>query len=262
MRAFRTLSALRVACGAFVGLSALALGLGSAAPGGAQSLANPQSDFVDLPPQAWLSVVERTSHGYRIGKPEAEGQLIEFISYTCSHCADFAKQSDGTLDVAAIGPGYLSVEVRPVIRNYLDLVVTMLVQCGDPAGFKDRHRTFLYTQDEWLDKAIKAPQSQKAIWSRGTAEGRINAAKALGFEQTLVAKGVTMPQINTCLRDERAAQEILANDKDDRAKFEITSTPTFAFNGEKLDEVHDWPALSATLQARFRPDPQESVTGG
>ncbi|MEM9085422.1 MAG: thioredoxin domain-containing protein [Pseudomonadota bacterium] len=207
-------------------------------------------------------MTERTERGHRIGKPEADGQLIEFISYTCGHCADFAKQSDGALDVAAIGPGHLAVEVRPVIRNYLDLVVSLLVQCGDPSGFKDRHRTFLYTQDDWLQKAINAPQSQQVIWARGTAQARLNAARALDFDDMLNAKGMSLPQINACLADDTTAQAILAHAKADRSEFEITGTPTFALDGETLSDAHDWLTLSTVLQERFRPDPQESVTDG
>ncbi|MEL6237218.1 MAG: thioredoxin domain-containing protein [Pseudomonadota bacterium] len=251
------------AAGLVAASAALALTLAPTGPSAAQELENPKSDFVDnLPPQVWVSVVERTERGHRIGKPEADAQLIEFISYTCGHCADFAKQSDGTLDLRAIGPGYIAVEVRPVIRNYLDLVVTMLAQCGDPAGFKNRHRAFLYSQDVWLQKAINAPQSQQAIWARGGPEARSNAARALDLDDVLIQSGQTVPQVNACLADQAKAQEIIANDRADRTQFGITGTPTFALNGETLKGVHDWPALASTLQEAFRPEPQESVTGG
>jgi protein-disulfide isomerase len=243
--------------------------LGSAAamafslPGAAQELSNPQSEFVDnLPPQVWVAKTERTERGHRIGKPDADAQLIEFISYTCGHCADFAKQADGTLDLAAVGPGYVAVEVRPVIRNYLDLVVTMMVQCGEPEGFKNRHRAFLYSQEEWLNKAINAPQSQQAIWSRGDAAARANAARALDLDDTLLAQGLTAPQINACLADDAAAQKIVANGQADAQEFGIKATPTFALDGEVLDGTYSWPALSTVLQERFRPPSPESTTEG
>lgn len=226
-----------------------AAALASAIPGAAQDLANPRSEFSDkLPPQVWIAKTERTERGHKIGNPEAGTQLIEFISYTCGHCADFAKQSDGTLDLLGVGPGRIAVEVRPVIRNYLDLVVTMLAQCGEPKGFKDRHRAFLYAQDDWLSKAINAPQSQQAIWARGDANARKNAANALGLDDLVLAKGLTASQINTCLADDAAAQALLANGRADRTEFGITGTPTFALNGETLEGVHDWPSLSQVLQ--------------
>lgn len=251
MTAFRTF--------ALAGLAALTF----AGPSAAQDLSNPESAFPDqMPRQAWLSKVERTEKGHRIGNPEAEAELIEFISYTCGHCADFVKQSDGIMDVAAIGPGHISVEVRPVIRNPIDLVVTMLVHCGDISTFKARHRAFLYSQDRWFAKAIQSPRSQQEIWSRGGAASRINAAKALDLDDIVLSKGLTLPQINTCLSDEAMAQTILANDEADRKVFGITGTPTFALDGETLETASDWPSLAVVLQERFRPKPQESVTDG
>lgn len=235
----------------------------AAAPVTAQDLANPRSELVDdLRPQVWLARIERTERGHRIGNPEAEAHLIEFISYTCSHCADFAKQSDGTLDVMAIGPGDLSVEVRPVIRNYLDLVVTLLVQCGEPDGFKNRHRMFLYSQDDWLQQAMNAPQSQQAVWARGNAEARLSAARALDLDDMLIARGASAPAVNACLTDDAAAQALMANDRADRSEFGVRGTPTFALDGETLTDVHSWPALSTVLQDRFRPaKAQQSVNG-
>ena len=240
--------------------AALCAPAGSAA---AQDLANPRSELIDdARPQVWAAKTQRTERGHRTGNPEAEAELIEFISYTCSHCADFAKQSDGTLDLAAVGPGDLSVEVRPVIRNYLDLVVTMLVHCGEPEGFKNRHRMYLYAQDDWLKKAISAPQTQQAIWARGTAEARLSAARSLDLDDMLIGRGVTAPQVNACLADDAAAQAILDNERADRTEFGVTGTPTFALDGKRLEGVHNWPALSGVLQARFRPTrPQVSVNG-
>ena len=226
-----------------------AAALACAMPGAAQDLANPRSEFADkIPPQVWIAKIERTERGHRIGNPEASRQLIEFISYTCGHCADFAKQSDGPLDLVGGGPGRIAIEVRPVIRNYLDLVVTMLVQCGDPKGFKDRHRAFLYAQDEWLSKAINAPQSQQAVWVRGDANARANAANALGLNDIVLAQGLTNSQVNACLADNAAARAIMAANNADRTEFEITGTPSFALNGKKLDGVYDWASLSQTLQ--------------
>ncbi|MEM6586270.1 MAG: hypothetical protein AAF692_10990, partial [Pseudomonadota bacterium] len=65
MRTLRTFtSAVAVA-----GLAALPL----SKPSAAQDLSKEQSEFVySLPPQAWLSVTEKTERGHRIGKPEAE----------------------------------------------------------------------------------------------------------------------------------------------------------------------------------------------
>lgn len=238
---------------ALAGLAGVAT-LAFAIPGAAQDLENPDSAFVDnMPPQVWIAKVEKTERGHRIGKPDAEAQLIEFISYTCGHCASFAREGGPTLDLAAVGPGHVSVEVRPVIRNGLDLVVTMLAQCGDPAGFKDRHRLFLYSQDAWLTKAMKAPRTQQAVWARGDAAARTNAAQALDLDDMLAERGLTKPQINACLADDAAASAILSHGRADATEFGFTGTPSFALDGELLNDVHNWRSLSGVLQTHFEP---------
>ena len=227
-----------------------------AAPAAAQSqdLSNPDSDFVDTTPaKAWQAEITKTERGHLIGNPAADIQLTEFISYTCPHCADFAQQGEQALDLALVAPGKLGLEVRPVIRNWLDMTVSLLVQCGDVSGFKDRHSLFLYTQDEWLGRAANAPRSQQAAWARGDAAARLNAARALDFDDTLVNNGLTLAQINNCLRDDAAARQLLDNGAADRAEIGVRGTPSFAMDGELLEEVHSWPALREALEARYLP---------
>ncbi|MEM7703017.1 MAG: thioredoxin domain-containing protein [Pseudomonadota bacterium] len=243
-------------------VGAVGLTLASPSPSAAQSLSNTPSELIDdLPEQPWLSVTERTEKGHQNGNPNAEAHLIEFISYTCSGCAQFAKQSGGTLDLAAVGPGHISVEVRPVIRNSIDLVASLLAQCGDPSGFKKRHQALLYSQDTWWTKAVQAPQSQKSIWARETPEARINAATAIGLDATMRDAGLSTSQIMGCLRDETSAQRILADDKANRLEFAIPRTPSFAIDGQSVEGAHGWPSLSQALQTRFRPKAQVMENG-
>lgn len=233
---------------------ALALALLAPASLTAQALGTSDNPLIAEGPEPnWLETVEVTERGHRIGKPQAEAALIEFISYTCSHCANFVKQSGPALDLAGVGPGNISVEVRPVIRNGLDLAITMLAQCGDPKGFKARHRMFLYSQSTWLPKAMNAPQAQQAIWARADAAGRLNAARNLDLDDMLVQQqGMALQQVNACLADNEAAKAILANDEADRTEFNVTGTPTFALDGKTLEGVYSWPQLAGVLQETFR----------
>lgn len=226
-----------------------------AAASQAQDLANPRSELIeDLPAQIWIDTVAPTERGFIIGNPEAEASLIEFVSYTCGHCADFVKQGSPTLDLVGIGPGEINLEVRSVIRNALDLTVTMLVQCGTLESYKKRHRLFFYTQDQWLEEARKAPRSQQAIWGRGDAAARLNAAQALDLDDMLANQGMDITAINACLKDDAKAAEIMADAAADRDQFAIAGTPSFALDGALLDGVYSWPQLSTALQERFAPD--------
>lgn len=235
-----------------------------AAPGTAQqSLENSRSAFDGVDPQGnWSAAVARTDRGHLIGNPETETRLIEFISYTCSHCASFAMEGEPAIDITLLMPGKMAVEVRPVIRNALDLTVSLLAQCGDPAGFKDRHRAFMYGQSQWIAKFQNAPQSQKAIWARADKTSRMSAASALGLTDMLVQRGQSIADVNACVMDDAAAQKLLDNDAADRTDFKVAGTPSFALDDQLLVDVHNWAALYPLLSARFAPAGDDESGGG
>ncbi len=227
----------------------LALATGVAA---AQDLSRPQSAFEPKAKSSnFQNTVTRTERGHLIGNPEADTTLVEFISYTCPHCADFAARGEPALDVVLLGPGKIKVEVRPVIRNGLDLAVTLLANCGDPAQFKVRHRTLILAQADWLGKARAAPQSQQAIWQRGDKAGRTNAASALGLTAMLAAKGQSKAELDACVASDAAAQKLLENGEADSTELGVNSTPSFAMDGKLLEEVHSWEDLYPLLRTRF-----------
>lgn len=253
---------MRIKSLAFAAAGAMTLAIAPAMPGAAQDsgsaaenqLSDPPSAFVGNGRRAaWHAEVVQTERGFRIGNPDAEASLIEFISYTCGHCATFAKEGEGALDLALLAPGHANLEIRPVIRNAIDLTVSLLVQCGGADGFKDRHRMYLTQQDKWLEKVRTAPQSQQAVWARGDKASRIAAAQALDLDDMLADRGKSMMDIRACLSDDQAALALIRNGNADREEFAVPGTPSFALDGELLDEVHSWDALYPVLSDHFRP---------
>lgn len=219
-----------------------------------EDLSNPYSVFRgDGRRASWHAEVVRTERGYKIGNPRAEASLIEFISYTCGHCATFAREGERALDLALLAPGHMTVEVRPVIRNAIDLTVSLLVQCGDADGFKNRHRMYLLRQEDWLQKVVSAPQSQRSLWARGDRASRVNAAVALDLDDMLAETGTSRSDINRCLNDDAAATALIDNSDADREEFAVPGTPSFALDGELLKGVHSWASLYPVLSERFRP---------
>jgi protein-disulfide isomerase len=234
---------------AFLGAALLALSVPGAAQ---QSLDAPRSTFEGIDPQGnWSAAISRTERGHLIGNPDADTRLIEFVSYTCGHCASFAMEGEPAIDLTLLMPGKMAVEVRPVIRNALDLTVSLLAQCGDPAGFKDRHRAFMYGQKDWIAKFQNAPKSQQAIWARADKASRMNAASALGLADMLVQRGQSITEVNACVMNDAAAQKLIDNSTADRLDFAVAGTPSFALDGKLLDNVHNWAALYPLLSARF-----------
>lgn len=233
-------------------LAAAALTLVAGAATAQQDLSRPGSTFAPQDnPGNWQTTIARTERGHLIGNPDADTRLIEFISYTCPHCADFTARGEPALELVLLMPGKMSLEVRPRIRNNIDLTVTMLAQCGDPAGFKGRHQALMLSQAEWLGKVRNAPQSQLQLWLRGDKAGRMNAASALGLTTMLARRGQSQAELDACVSDDAAAARLRANDAADFAEFAVPGTPSFALDGKLLADVYNWEALYPVLSARF-----------
>lgn len=221
-------------------------------PKGKPELANPDSAFVAKGRKGnWQAVVARTPRGHLIGNPQAKGRLIAFVSYTCPHCAEFSAGGEPALDLLLVGPGTMNLELRPRIRNGLDITATLLAGCGAPAGFKARHQALMAAQGTWLAKAKAAPASQQAIWERADRAARTNAASALGLAALLAKRGQSVAELDACIADDAAAKRLLAAHGADSADFALTATPSFALDGKLLAGVHGWDTLYPVLSARF-----------
>lgn len=202
---------------------------------------------------ARIAVTPTGSHV--IGNPAAPVKLIEFISYTCPHCAHFDREASDTLRLFYVNSGRLSIEVRHLVRDPVDLTVAMLTNCGPPTKFLQNHITFLRQQDTWLARADAASDAQKTRWSTGDGLARRRAiADDFGFFQIMLARGYERPAAERCLADEAMARRLAAQTQA-AATFGVQGTPSFALGDELLADTHDWSGLQAQLKARTAPRP-------
>lgn len=200
----------------------------------------------------WHATVAVSERAHTIGNPAAEVTLTEFVSYSCPHCATFAMQGDPALQIAYVGTGKIKVEVRPVIRNSVDTVATLLAQCGDSDKFIRNHAMFMRTQRGWLPVAQRATQGQVARWTAADKPAARRAiANDLGFYALMESRGYSRVDIDQCLADNAKAERLEANTEADFEQFGVTSTPSFAIDGKLLDHVHEWQSLEAKLNERF-----------
>lgn len=203
-------------------------------------------------PGNWNARISVTPSGsHVVGNPNAAVRLTEFVSYTCPHCADFDRQASDPMRLFYVTPGKLSIEVKHVVRDAIDLTVAMLTNCGPPASFPQNHTLFLRQQPNWLARASNATPAQQARWSTGDGATRRRAiADDLGFYQTMLARGYNRPTVDRCLADEAMARTLIAQ-TEEAGRMGVAGTPSFAINGELLAGVHDWQTLQATLKARM-----------
>ncbi|MBD2841336.1 DsbA family protein [Erythrobacter rubeus] len=229
----------------------------------AQSLEEETSAFKDLTSKkAWHANVEETERGHLIGNPDADEQLIMFVSYACKGCHDFAFRGDPELDIALLAPGLLNLEIRQRFNHPVDLPLSLLAQCGEPAKFKVNHAMLMRAQARWKERWDSASAFNRDGWSRSTLPARRSLVAALDFDDMMARRrGYSRMDLGTCLSDRRAAAKLAADSMADAEEFGLPNSPEsftkpyFALNGELLEGVHSWDALYELLSGRFKPEP-------
>ena len=230
------------------------IGLGLAALGTA-ALLTAASKPAPAPAKAnWNAVVARTAaDSYLLGNPNAPIKLVEYISYTCSHCAHFEAESDAQLRIGLVGPGKGSIEVRSFVRDPVDLTVALLAHCGPPSKFFGNHMTFLRHQSTWMEPIGRLSDAQKARWSNTDFAARMRAiASDLGLYSLMQARGYDRPTSDRCLADKALAERLAQHTKEATEKDFITGTPAFVLNGVPLSGTYTWATLKPQVEARLR----------
>lgn len=196
----------------------------------------------------WETQVVATEYGHRIGNPEAKIKLVEFISYTCPHCAEFTRQSEAPIKVGYLAPGKVSVEIRHLVRDPVDLTVGLLVNCGDTAKFAGNHTAFLAGQDRWIEPLGKGTQAQRQRWTTDGATGRRAIASDFGFYSIMERRGYRRADVDRCLADDAMARRLAEISAKEWKRPGIRGTPSFAINGVVMPGTHSWPALERQIK--------------
>ena len=202
----------------------------------------------------WNSKVVRTPlDSHLLGNPDAPVKLVEYISYTCPHCAHFEAESDAQLRIGFIAPGKGSIEVRSFVRDPIDLTVALLTHCGPASKFFSNHSAFLRHQTTWMAPLASLTEAQKARWSNPDFAARTRAiASDLGLYSLMEARGYDRPAIDRCLGDKALAERLAQHTKDATEKDFVTGTPSFVLNGLPLSGTYSWAALKPQVEARLR----------
>ncbi|MEI6641863.1 MAG: thioredoxin domain-containing protein [Novosphingobium sp.] len=202
----------------------------------------------------WNNVVTRTAaDSHLLGNPAAPIKLVEYISYTCPHCAHFEAESDAQLRIGFVATGKGSIEVRSFVRDPVDLTVALLAHCGPPSKFFANHSTFLRHQTTWLAPLANLTEAQRARWSNPDFSARTRAiAGDLGLYTLMEARGYDRPTLERCLADKALAERLAQHTKDAAEKDFVNGTPSFLLGGVPLSGTYTWEALKPQIEARLR----------
>ena len=200
----------------------------------------------------WNNTVAVTPAGTHVlGNPAAKVKLVEYVSYTCPHCAHFEREGESALRVGYVAPGKVSVEVRNFVRDPIDMAAALLTNCGDSRRFFLRHTAFLRGQDRWLATMQNAGQLQRQRWQSADFKARMRfIATDFGFYAIAASQGIDRKTADVCLADEAKARRLAENTRAGE-DLGVRGTPSFLINGNLLTGTHEWQALELQLQARL-----------
>lgn len=197
----------------------------------------------------WATAVTARDSGHLLGNPEAETKLVEYMSYTCSHCAEFAHTGDAAIRLFLIPKGDVSFEIRHLLRDPIDLTAALLTHCGTPDKFMANHEAIMGKHGEWMAAARKTSQAQRTRWNFGTNVARWRAiASDLGFYDIMETRGYSRTQLDRCLADQAKATTLAETSQRDVEALGLQGTPSFVLNGKLLAGVHDWASLKPVLE--------------
>jgi len=165
-----------------------------------------------------------TAQDHVLGRADAPVTVIEYASFTCSHCADFHNDV-----LPAFKARYLDTgKVRLVHRNLptapanVAAAAAAVAICAAPGRYFDVAEVFM----------------------RDQAELRTTGAKPW-FDAGLAASGKTREQIETCLGDPATGVALQAQ-IEGAQEAGVAGTPSFFVNGKPVAD-HSLEALSAAV---------------
>ena len=195
----------------------------------------------------WTQVVTQTPDGaFVLGNPAAKVRVVEYLSYTCPHCAAFAEESAPVLRGQMVKSGRVRLELRNAVRDKLDLAAGALARCAGKAGFFGATEAMLSSQSAWLPRGLLFIQTNEGRLGLYPEAARLRAyADGAGLTAMMKARGVNDQAIDGCFAPDALAPML---DMTKEAWGKITGTPTFFVNGKIVPNAH-WAELQPALTA-------------
>jgi len=208
---------------------------------------------VPAKPALWSRTVSTSPIGaYIVGNPAAKLRLVEYFSYTCHVCADFAKAGTLPLKTGYIDRGLVLFEYRNLVRDPVDMTAALLARCGGASAFAGNHQAIFAAFPTLIAKVQKASDAQKKSWFEGTvAERSRRIAADTGLAALMRARGYTAAQLDAALDSEVAQAELTAMTNIGHGADRVTGTPSFFINGRRA-EVVAWSALKSKLDLALK----------
>lgn len=159
-----------------------------------------------------------TDEDFIIGDKNAPVTLVEYLSQTCSHCAEFRQNEVTKIEEAYVKSGKVRIVFRELHRNNIDVAASVLGRCLGRDGFLPFTDMLLANQQSWMMR-----EDQNVV------EGLREMARRAGMSSA---------DFETCLKNQDLAKKLAEKSQADAKDFCITGTPTLLLNGKKLEGMN------------------------
>lgn len=152
-----------------------------------------------------------------LGDPRARVRVVEYLSLTCSHCANFHTEIFPAFRARYIDTGRVYYTARELVTAPAQVAAAgfMMARCHGGARYFPILDQVFRSQSRWEGGQIKAI-----------------------FLDIAKANGLTEAQFEACLVDEKALSALEARIDYATGTDRVTSTPTFFVNGVVMPNAH------------------------
>ncbi len=206
---------------------------------------------VGAAPVRWANVVTTTPAGaYVHGNPKAKIRLVEYISYTCSHCAQFTTEAGPLLSAGYVAKGLVAVELRNAVRDQIDFALALSARCGGAPKFLGNTALLMKNQAVMMGKLPAFAKANGEKLKGASINTTLKAlVRGLGIDMVLKPRGITPAQLDACVTSKATQTSVAAMANEAFSVRKLNATPTFMINDVIVDDVYNWTSLEPKIKA-------------
>ena len=179
----------------------------------------PAADQITLPPLV-------------IGNGDSNVHIVEFVSYTCPHCANFHNGPYGNLKQDYIDTNKIKFEIREMIWDAPGWIVSVVGRCGNAENYFSFVDLVFAKQQEWTQLKTQGDVAQR-------------------IKSMAVSVGYDGNEIDECFQDKDYQESLVMHSRAQAQELGITSTPSFVVNGRHLKSFNGYDDLVTAIEAQL-----------
>lgn len=170
-----------------------------------------------------------------IGKDDAKVTIVEYMSMTCPHCANFHNKTFDEIKKKYVDTGKARFIIREFPFDPRSAAAFMLARCN-PSKPED-----MSTADQYFPMvSMLFKQQQTWVAAQDGRAALLQMSKLAGFSEDSFTK---------CLTNQKLLDEVNATRERGSKEFGVNATPTFLINGKRYSGDMSVDIMSALIDS-------------